>query len=56
MAHQPHAHPHAHAPGHSHAPANVSNRTMGAAVVLTVAFVVVEALCGCHVLHRAAVA
>ena len=39
-------HPHQHSHGHSHVPANVSGRTMGAAVALTLAFVVVEAVCG----------
>jgi cobalt-zinc-cadmium efflux system protein len=38
------AHSHAHA--HSHVPPNVSGRTMGAAVALTLAFVLVEAACG----------
>jgi cobalt-zinc-cadmium efflux system protein len=49
MTHE-HAHAHAHdqrrAHGHSHAPRHVSGRTMGAAVTMTVVFVVVEALCG----------
>ena len=45
MAHQ-HHHPRPHGPGHSHLPANVSSRTMGAAVALTIAFVIVEALSG----------
>jgi cobalt-zinc-cadmium efflux system protein len=39
-------HGHAHAHPHSHVPRNVSGRTMGAAVTLTVIFVVIEALCG----------
>jgi cobalt-zinc-cadmium efflux system protein len=38
--------PHQHAPGHSHLPANVSGKTMGAAVALTLLFVAVEAVCG----------
>src|SRR5258706_497868 len=42
--HQGHAHHHGH--GHSHAPANVSSRAMGAAVALTLAFVLVEAIAG----------
>ena len=46
MSDQRHAHTHTHGPGHSHVPPNVSNATMGAAVVLTVAFVIVEAVCG----------
>src|SRR5580692_10870476 len=46
MSHQHSGHSHSHTHGHSHAPANVSGRTMGAAVALTLAFVVVEALCG----------
>ena len=46
MSHQHGGHSHSHSHGHSHAPANVSGRTMGAAVALTLAFVVVEALCG----------
>ncbi len=45
MPHQ-HTHPHAHGPGHNHAPPNVSSGTMGAAVTLTTAFVIVEAACG----------
>src|SRR5438132_10530079 len=40
------AHAHAHGHAHSHAPANVSSGTMGAAVALTVAFVIVEAVLG----------
>ena len=45
-------HDHQHAPGHSHGhshshvPKNVSDRTMGIAVTLTLAFVLVEAVCG----------
>src|SRR5882757_306271 len=42
--HQGHAHHHGH--GHSHAPANVSSRAMGAAVALTLAFVLVETIAG----------
>src|SRR6266849_7226651 len=38
--------PHQHAPGHSHVSPTVSGRTMGAAVGLTLLFVVVEAVCG----------
>jgi len=37
---------HSHAHGHSHLPPNVSGRRMGAAVGLTIAFVLVEAVCG----------
>jgi cobalt-zinc-cadmium efflux system protein len=37
---------HTHGPGHSHVPREVSGRTMGAALELTIAFVVAEALCG----------
>jgi cobalt-zinc-cadmium efflux system protein len=40
-----HNHAHHRGPG-SPAPANVSGRTMGAAVTLTLVFVIVEALCG----------
>lgn len=42
------AHDHSHHPslGHSHAPAAISGRTMGIAVALTLAFVVLEALAG----------
>jgi cobalt-zinc-cadmium efflux system protein len=46
MSHQHSGHSHQHAHGHSHAPANLSGRTMGAAVALTLAFVAVEAVCG----------
>jgi cobalt-zinc-cadmium efflux system protein len=51
MAHDHHDHDHqghAHQSGfgHSHAPAGISGRTMGAAVALTLAFVVLEAACG----------
>jgi cobalt-zinc-cadmium efflux system protein len=42
----PHTDHHSHTRGHSHAPSNVSGRTMGAAVTLTLAFVVIEALSG----------
>ena len=45
MTHQ-HAGSHGHTHGHSHAPADVSGRAMGAAVTLTLAFVVVEAIGG----------
>jgi cobalt-zinc-cadmium efflux system protein len=43
-----HSHEHGHTSGHSHshAPTNVSNITMGAAVTLTVVFVVAEAVFG----------
>jgi cobalt-zinc-cadmium efflux system protein len=41
-----HDHSHAHSHSHGHVPARVSSRTMGAAVAITVAFVVVEALSG----------
>ena len=46
MTHDRHNHEHGHAHGGSHAPRNVSGRTMGAAVALTLVFVVVEAVCG----------
>jgi len=46
MTHQHSAHAHQHSGGHSHVPAHVSGRTMGTAVALTVAFVVVEAVSG----------
>ena len=46
MSHEHSGHPHQHSHGHSHVPANVSGRTMGAAVALTLALVVVEAVCG----------
>jgi cobalt-zinc-cadmium efflux system protein len=46
MAHQGHDHSHHHAHSHSHVPPNVSSRTMGAAVTLTLAFVLVEAIAG----------
>ena len=39
-------HDHAHGHGHSHVPPSVSGPTMGAAVALTLVFVVVEGLCG----------
>ena len=42
----PHDHAHDGAHGHSHIPARVSERTLRAALVLTLAFVTVEALCG----------
>ena len=42
-----HSHSHGHA-GHSHAPANISGRTMAAAVGLTMLFVAVEAFYGWH--------
>ena len=41
-----HAPAHSHSHGHSHAPANVTGRTMGTALGLTVAFVVGEAIFG----------
>jgi cobalt-zinc-cadmium efflux system protein len=37
---------HSHAHGHSHVPPNVSGRRMGGAVGLTLAFVLIEAVCG----------
>jgi cobalt-zinc-cadmium efflux system protein len=46
MTHQHQGHAHHHGHGHSHAPANVSSRAMGAAVALTLAFVLVEAIAG----------
>src|ERR1700724_452888 len=48
MTHDHHDHPrdHGRAHGHSHIPRNVAGRTMGAAVTLTLLFVVVEALSG----------
>jgi cobalt-zinc-cadmium efflux system protein len=45
MTHQ-HTHTHTHAHSHSHVPPNVAGRVMGAAVGMTLAFVMVEALCG----------
>jgi cobalt-zinc-cadmium efflux system protein len=45
-SHDNHAHEHGHAHGGSHAPRNVSGRTMGAAIALTLVFVVVEAVSG----------
>src|SRR5438046_89120 len=41
-----HTHAHSHVHGHSHMPAKVSSGTMAAAVALTVAFVMVEAVFG----------
>ena len=46
MAHEHSGHAHGHDHPHSHVPPNVSGRTMGAAVALTLAFVVVEAVSG----------
>ena len=46
MSHQHSGHDHSHAHGHSHVPPNVSGRTMGAAVALTLTFVLVEAVSG----------
>src|SRR5476649_1470976 len=46
MSHQHSGHDHSHSHGHSHVPPNVSGRTMGAAVALTLTFVVVEAASG----------
>jgi cobalt-zinc-cadmium efflux system protein len=46
MSHQHSGHPHQHSHGHAHVPPNVSGRTMGAAVALTLFFVVVEAVGG----------
>src|SRR5258708_14039225 len=45
MSHPHSGHTH-HAHGHSHAPSGVSGRTMGAAVALTLLFVVAEAVAG----------
>ena len=42
----PHTHAHDGAHGHSHIPARVSERTLRAALILTLAFVTIEALCG----------
>jgi cobalt-zinc-cadmium efflux system protein len=44
--HAGHSHSHSHSHGHSHVPPNVSGRTMGAAVALTLTFVAVEAGAG----------
>jgi cobalt-zinc-cadmium efflux system protein len=44
--HHSHAREHGGAHAHSHIPPNVSGRTMGAAVILTLLFVVIEGLCG----------
>src|ERR1700733_1827310 len=44
--HHSHAREHGGAHAHSHIPPNVSGRTMGAAVILTLLFVVIEALSG----------
>src|ERR1700674_2851233 len=46
MTHARHNHEQGHASGGSHAPRNVSGRTMGAAVALTLVFVAAEAVCG----------
>ena len=46
MAHQHSDHTHQHSHGHSHVPTGVSDRMMGTAVVLTLTFVVVEAVSG----------
>ena len=46
MSDQHSGHPHRHAHGHSHVAPNVSSLMMGAAVAVTVAFVVVEAVSG----------
>src|ERR1017187_9967687 len=46
MSHDHAGHHHSHSHGHHHAPANVSGAVMGAAVVITLAFVVAEAVCG----------
>jgi len=46
MASEHSGHSHQHPHGHGHAPANVSAGTMGAAVVLTLAFVAAEAASG----------
>src|ERR1700681_173615 len=44
--HHDHARDHGRAHGHSHIPRNVSGRTMGAAVTLTLVFVVAEVVSG----------
>src|SRR5205809_4453332 len=41
-----HAHTHGGSPTHSHIPARASERTLRSALVMTVVFVAVEALCG----------
>src|SRR5205809_7932288 len=41
-----HAHTHGGSPTHSHIPARASERTLRTALVLTLVFVAVEALCG----------
>src|ERR1700674_4337231 len=46
MTHARHNHEQGHASGGSHAPRNVSGRTMGAAVALTLVFVAADAVCG----------
>jgi cobalt-zinc-cadmium efflux system protein len=46
MSHQHTGAAHQHGPGHSHAPRDLSGRTMGAAVGLTLLFVTVEAVAG----------
>jgi len=46
MSHQHGGRGHDHSHGHSHVPANVSGRTMAAAVALTLAFVATEAAFG----------
>jgi cobalt-zinc-cadmium efflux system protein len=46
MSHQHAGAVHQHGHGHSHAPPNLSGRTMGAAVALTLLFCVIEALAG----------
>src|SRR5207245_2104744 len=46
MPHRQSSHAHQHSHGHSHASSDVSGRTMGAAVALTVTFVVIEAASG----------
>src|SRR5882724_12984730 len=46
MAHQHSGHAHQHSHSHPHAPSNVSGRMMGAAVALTLAFVLIEAISG----------
>jgi cobalt-zinc-cadmium efflux system protein len=46
MTHDHHHHDRGRAHAHSHVPPNVPGRTMGAAVTLTLLFVVIEALCG----------
>ena len=46
MSHRHSGHPHQHSHSHSHVPPNVSDRMMGAAVALTLTFVLIEAISG----------